>query len=112
MELAHHTIAKLVQIMCTVHSYGVLHRNICQGAIGMSPFGTDSSERFKVVKMGGFDFACRMDGCRPIPASLLATSNRALMAPEIEAGLAHDARADVWSLGQLAYQLLSWLPKG
>ena len=33
------------------------------------------------------------------------------MAPEIEAGLPHDASADVWSLGQLTYQLLSRQPK-
>ena len=30
-----------------------------------------------------------------------------LMAPEIEAGEPHDYRADIWSLGQLAIQLLS-----
>ena len=107
MELAHHTIAKLVKIMCRVHKCGVIHRNICQSAIGMSPASDNSHAGFKVVKLGGFDFACSMKHCTPIPASVLAARNQAPMAPEIEAGLAHDASADVWSLGQLAYQLLS-----
>ena len=29
------------------------------------------------------------------------------VAPEIEAGLFHDFSVDIWSLGQLAYQLMS-----
>ena len=65
---------------------------------------------FKVVKIGGFDFACRINSCVPIAPSVLAYRKRASMAPEIEAGLPHDASADVWSLGQLAYQLLSHQP--
>ena len=28
------------------------------------------------------------------------------LAPEIEAGLPHDVSADIWNLGQIAYQLL------
>ena len=76
----------------------------------MSPTDEKSAEGgFKFAKMGGFDFACRMENCMPIPLKVLAARKRALMAPEIEAGLAHDASADVWSLGQLAYQLLSLL---
>ena len=109
-ELAHSTIARLVKIMCRIHKSNVMHRNICPTAIGMAP--TDGYGGFKVIKMGGFDFACCTLSCGPIPSSVLSDKKRALMAPEIEAGLAHDASADVWSLGQLAYQLLSWLSKG
>ena len=107
-ELAHSTIARLVKIMCRIHKSNVMHRNICPTAIGMAP--TDGYGGFKVIKMGGFDFACCTLSCGPIPSSVLSDKKRALMAPEIEAGLAHDASADVWSLGQLAYQLMSSEP--
>ena len=33
------------------------------------------------------------------------------LAPEIKAGRVHDERADIWSLGKLAYQLLTWQNK-
>ena len=38
--------------------------------------------------------------------------NRARMAPEAEAGMLINEKSDIWSLGQLAYQLLSPLPTG
>ena len=77
----------------------------------MTPTESSLGGGYKVAKLGGFDFACRINKCHPIAPSVLAYRKRASMAPEIEAGLAHDASADVWSLGQLAYQLLSWQPK-
>ena len=63
MELAHSTISKLVRIVCKVHACGVLHRNICQAAIGMTAASANSFEGYKVVKMGGFDFARHIDNC-------------------------------------------------
>ena len=77
----------------------------------MTPTESSLGCGYKFFKLGGFDFACHIDECEPIPPSVLAYRERARMAPEIEAGLEHDASADVWSLGQLAYQLLTWQTK-
>ena len=55
------------------------------------------------VKLGDFDLATCLKPKSCIKQSLQVETR---MAPEIEANEYHDLSADVWSLGQIAFQLL------
>ena len=71
-------------------------------AVGMNP-SKSSALAFKVSKLGQFDIACHERDLQAVPESLLAACDRPRFAPEVEAGQRHDASADIWSLGQIAY---------
>ena len=65
---------------------------------------------FKISKLGGFEVAFLINKPNSLNKKYTTGNKRSLMAPEAEAGLFRDASVDIWSLGQLSYQLLSLLP--
>jgi calcium-dependent protein kinase len=60
-----------------------------------------------IVKVTDFGFAVRMDPTKDERTSLGSPN---YTAPEVLYGLKYDARCDVWSLGIIAYMMLSGRP--
>lgn len=56
------------------------------------------------LQFGSFDFALQLKKNHTVTQTFNVTRP---LAPEIRAGKPHDMAADVWSFGQMAYQLLA-----
>lgn len=95
-------ICKALEI-CMTHN--IIHRDIKPGNIMRSKDGD--------YKLGDFGVARSLEGS----ASLTKVGTRSYMAPEVENAAAYDARADIYSLGMVLYELLNdnrapFLPTG
>jgi serine/threonine protein kinase len=100
---------KAVSVVCTIcdalayaHREGVVHRDIKPANVLMAEDGTVKVADFGIAKAA---FAA---GDLTTTGSILGTVT--YMAPEQVIGLEPDARSDVYSLGVLAYELLSGRP--
>lgn len=92
----------MVKSIVSLHKDGVVHRNLLMSSFQMRE---SSSLTFKVHKVQAFDLAICTKPAQSLSSGVLKTLNLPL-APEILSGDQHDSKVDVWSLGQLAYQLL------
>jgi serine/threonine-protein kinase len=89
--------------LAEAHQAGLIHRDIKPANIVLQPAGA-SGDFAKVVDFG---LARPLDGERSVE---LMAGTPAYMAPEILSGAASDARADIYSLGCVAYWLLTGRP--
>ena len=85
-----------------MHKLGVVLRSLNAGSIGVRRRNRGG---FKVERLISFDFARLLQEDEGIVQRFLMADTR--VAPEIEEGLFHDFSVDIWSLGQLGYQLMS-----
>ena len=106
---AQHVIFKLASTLAELNARGVVHGDISQDVVGMI-HSKSFPGGYKVGKLGGFYHSTLKKEGKPVTDAHLADRDRARMAPEAEAGMNRNSRTDIWSLGQLAYQLLSQLP--
>ena len=82
-----------------MHKKNIVHRDIRPSTVMMK-----SDKRGEAgLYLDQFDFAFCLKPSTTVQQTFNVPQR---MAPEIEAGKAHDMAADIWSLGQLAYQLL------
>ena len=91
-----------------LHLRGVVHRDICLAKIAIR-IGRDSQAN---LQLHGFEHAVYLppkNGQWTTPEQqAMVVVNRLTTAPEIKAGLEHGRPADVYGLGQIAYQLLCY----
>ena len=86
-----------------LHSKNIVHRGLSLETVGVNV----KRDRVK-VQIGSFDLAiCLKQGQPAMTQAITRTLNSGnKLAPEVEAGKAHNAAADVWALGQILYKLL------
>ena len=97
-----------------LHYRGVVHRDICLGKIAIRVF-----DKKLLVQLHGFEHAIHLTSKQGewTSAEQLAMTieNGSTTAPEILEGQEHGKPADIYGLGQVAYQLLcstsSWEPQ-
>lgn len=101
-------IVQAAESLAEAHQAGLVHRDVKPANIFVCRYGT----RYDFVKV--LDFGLVKDRTREHPESVTVTSNGtitgtpAYMAPEIALGKVNiDARADIYSLGCVAYWLLT-----
>jgi serine/threonine protein kinase len=89
--------------LTAAHSVGIIHRDLKPGNIMLSRNGV------KVLDFGLAKFSCVMDGSQREQETLTAKQTimgtPAYMAPEQALGQAVDARADLFSLGVVMYEM-------
>ncbi|MFS8070293.1 MAG: serine/threonine-protein kinase [Byssovorax sp.] len=94
--------------MAEVHAHGIVHRDLKPGNL----FVTRRPDGTPLVKVLDFGIAkstmALNDGERAVTMTLVALGTPLYMAPEqIRSSRNVDARADVWSLGAILYELLA-----
>ncbi len=93
-------VRQLASALQFAHQHGVVHRDLKPSNIVLSPEGK--------VKLTDFGLAIEISSARGEPDEELPFSGAAAyMAPEQITGEAVDARTDVYSLGIVAYQMLT-----
>jgi eukaryotic-like serine/threonine-protein kinase len=98
-----HILIQVCDSLAEAHQAGLIHRDIKPGNILLCPMGT-SSDFAKVVDFG---LVQPMDSGRSIQSTQALGGTPAYMAPEVLAGKPPNPRADIYSLGCVAYWLLS-----
>jgi len=101
-EVARRFLTQIAAGLCVLHRENVLHRDLKPQNILLS----DGSDR-PVLKIADFGFARALQ-----PQDMAATicGSPLYMAPEILRHEPYDARADLWSVGAILYELLLGRP--
>jgi eukaryotic-like serine/threonine-protein kinase len=97
--------------MAEVHAHGIVHRDLKPGNLFVTR-RPDGTPLVKVLDFGIAKSSLPMaEGERAVTMTLVALGTPLYMAPEqIRSSRDVDARADVWSLGAILYELLAGRP--
>jgi serine/threonine-protein kinase len=97
--------------MAEVHAHGIVHRDLKPGNLFVAR-RPDGTPLVKVLDFGIAKSTLPMnDGERAVTMTLVALGTPLYMSPEqIRSSRDVDARADVWSLGAILYELLAGRP--
>jgi serine/threonine-protein kinase len=97
--------------MAEVHAHGIVHRDLKPGNLFVTR-RPDGTPLVKVLDFGIAKSTLPMnDGERAVTMTLVALGTPLYMSPEqIRSSRDVDARADVWSLGAILYELLAGRP--
>jgi eukaryotic-like serine/threonine-protein kinase len=97
--------------MAEVHAHGIVHRDLKPGNLFVTR-RPDGTPLVKVLDFGIAKSTLPMnDGERVVTMTLVALGTPLYMSPEqIRSSRDVDARADVWSLGAILYELLAGRP--
>ena len=97
--------------MAEVHAHGIIHRDLKPGNLFVTR-RPDGTPLVKVLDFGIAKSALPMnDGEHAVTMTLVALGTPLYMSPEqIRSSRDVDARADVWSLGAILYELLAGRP--
>lgn len=98
-EVARHFLTQIAAGLCTLHQRNLIHRDLKPQNILLS----DSSDS-PVLKIADFGFARALQ-----PQDMAATvcGSPLYMAPEILRHEPYDAKADLWSVGAILFELLA-----
>ena len=89
-----------------IHNSGVVHRDLKLENIMIDVEESADGQTNLVCKVTDFGFACLLDPRRP---SSLSIGTPMYMAPDV-LNMKYDNKADIWSLGVIAYILLTGKP--
>lgn len=101
-EVASEIASQVAAALKFAHEHGILHRNIKPSNIFVTPDGT--------VRLSDFGMATLGASVHPLMKSGLTTPLPAFMSPEQSAGDPLTPRSDTYSLGVLAYWMLTGQP--
>ncbi|MCS6977245.1 MAG: protein kinase [Gemmatales bacterium] len=92
---------QIAEGLATAHEHGLIHRDVKPGNVWIEPV------RGGRVKLLDFGLARLDEDGEPLTESGAILGTPAYMAPEQARGEKTDARADLWSLGVILYELLT-----
>lgn len=98
-----HVLLQVCDSLAEAHDTGLIHRDIKPGNIVLCPVGT-SGDFAKVLDFG---LVQSTDPAGSMLSTQVMAGTPAYMSPEVLSGEAADARTDIYSLGCVAYWLLS-----
>ena len=84
-----------------MHSKRVMHRSLSPECVMMSR----SDQALEVISIQDFDASYYLQSKWMVKQGF--SIDGFMLPPEVETGNAQDCRVDIWSLGQILYQLLS-----
>ena len=96
-------LVQLASALAHVHSHRVLHRDLKTANIFLTE--DDGPRGGLDVRLGDFGISRLLSSQTSLAASCVGTPY--YLSPELVAGQGYDDRADVWSLGVVAYELLA-----
>lgn len=91
-------VQQLVKSLHKLHSRYIVHRDLRMDAVRLK-----IKKKRVYLYIGQFDFALQLKKNHTVLQTFNVTRP---LAPEIQSGKNHDMAADIWALGQIAYQLL------
>jgi tRNA A-37 threonylcarbamoyl transferase component Bud32 len=107
LEPAVDYILQACEGMAEVHAHGIVHRDVKPGNLFLTT-APDGSPLIKVLDFGIAKNVARDPAIGTLTMTLVALGTPLYMAPEqIRSSRTVDARADVWSLGAILYELLT-----
>ena len=93
----------MAQALWSLHRKYIVHRNL-----KMEMFGVEvSSGSHAKLLISNFDLAFCLAPGQAIRQNFLTFTVSRVSAPEVEANRPHDISLDIWTLGQIIYQLLT-----
>ena len=99
-------ILQICDALAATHARGIVHRDIKPENCFCTEFG-GSHDFIKILDFGiAKDLGGQLDGNRPHTLSGSIYGTAAYVAPELLAGKPADARADIYALGILMYEML------
>ena len=99
-------ILQICDALAATHAQGIVHRDIKPENCFCTEFG-GSHDFIKILDFGiAKDLGGQLDGDRPQTISGSIYGTAAYVAPELLAGKPADARADIYALGVLMYEML------
>lgn len=105
-ETALHFGAQVASALEHAHLHGVLHRDLKSANVRMTAGGQVKVLDFGLA-MSFKDVELEAETSSSIMDSSQVSGTLAYLAPEVLAGVCPDARADIWSLGVLLYEMAS-----
>ena len=100
-DFARETVKRVAKIVERMHNKKVMHRGLNLKSIMMN----QDKKGLKVACINNFDFALHLQNRWMVKQQFLVEGE--MMPPEVVSGEAQDVRVDIWSLGQIIYQILS-----
>ena len=94
-------LRQLTSALAYVHARRVVHRDIKSPNV----FVCDAEPGHVFVKLGDFGVAKALESTKALACTQCGTPY--YLPPEVCSGTPYDAKADVWSLGVLAYEMLA-----
>ena len=108
VKLAINILVKLGQVMQKLHASHVVLRHLNPTSVSLKRSRHDRAT-FVFGRICEYDLArCLQPGCKIVEG----LKSDCQVAPEIELGIGHDFRADIWSLGHLVQQILKQSQSG
>jgi serine/threonine-protein kinase len=98
-----HVLTQVCDSLAEAHNAGLIHRDVKPANIVLCPLGT-SGDFAKVVDFG---LVQALDPAGPMLSTQAMAGTPAYMSPEVLSGQAAGARTDIYSLGCVAYWMLS-----
>ena len=105
LDFACSTLGSLCAALARFQKQRVVHRQINTESIKFRI--SESKKQYKIAKIDSFDLAIELKEKYSKIIQELSANGSNLLAPEIQQGAPHDYSADVWALGQVAYQIMS-----
>ena len=105
LKLACSIITQVASILRKMRQKGVVHRLLNLQSIKLRY--SESKKDYKVAMLDDFDLGVALKSQHhKIQQQIQLDGGPSFIAPEVQRGDAHDYSADIWALGQVAYQIL------
>lgn len=101
-------VNQIVLALSYMHGLNIVHRDLKLENIMIQRMVDPETKKSEIIlKLTDFGFACEID---PAKGEKLSLGSPMYIAPEVIKSQKYDSRCDVWSLGVMAYMMLTGRP--